>query len=282
VPESPIQAIVCCMGQPVAGNPTQFVMERAFAAAGLDWRYLTLEVPPEELADAIKGLRAMGFRGGNFIAPHESAVVDHLDGLSEAAELLGAANCVHRDDGRLIGEHLRGKGLVQSLQMLTDLASATIAIFGAGSAARAFAVELALAGAPELIIVNRSAERGQGLVDLLTKRLSANARLVHLSGDYVLENGTNLVVNATSIGWGDAEARMPLNIESLAPETVVADAVVNPPRTRLIRDAQDRGCRVVDGLGMLVNEGAAAFRIWTGTDPDLGVMREALEEYMEL
>ncbi|MCA9227376.1 MAG: shikimate dehydrogenase, partial [Planctomycetales bacterium] len=84
------------MGQPVAGNPTQFMMERAFAAANLDWRYLTLEVPPENLAEAIAGLRAMGFQGGNFTIPHKVAVIEHLDGLSEAAELMGAVNCINR------------------------------------------------------------------------------------------------------------------------------------------------------------------------------------------
>ena len=280
--ESPIQEIVCCMGQPVAGNPTQFMMERAFAAAGLDWRYLTLEVPPEKLEDAIRGLRAMGFCGANFIPPHEGEVLKYLDQIDTAAEMLGTVNCVHHVDDRLIGESLRGRALLQSLRMLADPTSGSVVIFGAGGKARAFAVELALCGTEELIIANRSAEPGQGLVDLLRQRLNANARLVHLSGDYTLDNGTRIVVNATSIGEGDAEARLPLDVQSLTPDTVVADAVVNPPRTRLIRDAQERGCRIVDGLALLVNEGAAAFRVWTGMDADIGVMREALEEYLEL
>ena len=97
------------MGQPVAGNPTQFIMERAFNAAGLDWRYLTLEVPPENLSGALAGMRSMGFRGGNFTIPHKVAVIEHLDDLSEAARLMGAVNCVNHKDGQLIGENTDGK-----------------------------------------------------------------------------------------------------------------------------------------------------------------------------
>ncbi len=282
MPDSPIQEIVCCMGQPVAGNPTQFMMERAFAAAGLDWRYLTLEVAPKDLGEAVRGLRAMGFRGGNFTIPHKVAVIGYLDELSEAAALMGAVNCVNRIDDRLFGENTDGKGFVQSLRELADPQGCKVVIIGAGGAARAIAVELGLSGAQEIVIVNRTAERGQDLVALLQERVRVNARLVHLSGDFTVEEGTNIVINATSIGLGDAEARVPIAENSLAPEMVVADVIFNPPRTRLIRDAQNRGCRTLDGLGMLVNQGVIGFKIWTGIDPDPAVMREALEEYLEI
>lgn len=282
MPDSAIETLVCCMGQPVAGNPTQFMMEKAFNAAGLDWRYITLEVPAENLADAMKGFRAMGFKGGNFTIPHKVAVIEHLDGLSEAAELMGAVNCVNRDGDRLVGENTDGKGFVQSLREITDPAGKRVVIFGAGGAARAIAVELGLSGVAEITIVNRTAERGQSLVDLLNERVNVAARLVHLAGDHTLDEGTQIVINATSIGLGDAEARVPLNLDSLTSEMVVADVVFNPPDTRLIRDARQRGCTTLDGLGMLVNQGVIGFQIWTGVDPDAAVMREALEEYLEI
>ena len=114
-PSSPqaLQEIVCCLGQPVAGNPTQYMMEKAFVAAGLDWRYLTLEVPAEKLADAVRGLRALGFRGANFTIPHKVAVIPLLNELSPAAELMGAVNCIKRDGDKLLGENTDGKGFVQ-------------------------------------------------------------------------------------------------------------------------------------------------------------------------
>src|SRR5690349_15241673 len=122
MPSTSLQEFVCCLGQPVAGNPTQYMMEKAFAAAGLDWRYLTCEVPPEKLADAMRGLRALGFKGANFTIPHKVAVIQHLDSLSPAAELMGAVNCMNRVDKSgstgvspvLIGENTDGKGFYQS------------------------------------------------------------------------------------------------------------------------------------------------------------------------
>ncbi len=282
MPESAIQQVVCCMGQPVAGNPTQFMMEKAFAAAELDWRYLTFEVPAEKLADAIKGMRALGLKGGNFTIPHKVAVIEHLDGLSEAAELMGAVNCVNRVDDRLIGENTDGKGFVQSLRQLTDTAGKKVSIIGAGGAARAIAVELGLSGAAEITIANRSANRGQQLVDLLNNRVEVAASLVHLAGDYQVPEGTDVVINATSIGLGDAQARVPLAVNTLTPEMIVADVIFNPPQTVLLREAAQRGCQILDGLGMLVNQAVIGFKIWTGVDPDANVMREALEEYLEI
>lgn len=281
--ESPLQTIVCCMGQPVAGNPTQYMMEKAFDAAGLDWRYLTLEVSPEDLADAIRGLRAMGFKGGNFTIPHKVAVIEHLDGLSEAAELMGAVNCINREeDDRLIGENTDGKGFIQSLRAVTGTEDKNVVILGAGGAARAIAVEIGLGGAAQITVVNRTVERGQELVNLLNERVKVPSELLQWQGNFDVPGDAEILINATSIGLSDEDARVPLNIDSLRPELVVADVIFNPPQTRLLRDAKQQGCATLDGLGMLVNQAVIGFKIWTDVDPDAGVMREALEEYLEL
>jgi len=270
------------MGQPVAGNPTQFMMERAFEAEGLDWRYLTLEVSPDQLADAVRGMKAMGFRGGNFTIPHKVAVIQYLDGLSQAAELMGAVNCVHHIDGKLIGENTDGKGFVQSLRTLIDPAGTKVAIFGAGGAARAIAVELGLAQVAQINVINRGQQRGQELVTLLNERVKIPATFVPWDGNHIVDEATQIVINATSIGLGNETARVPIEPRSLMPEMVVADVIFNPPRTVFLREAAERGCKTLDGLGMLVNQGVIAFKIWTGIDPDVTVMREALEEYLEL
>jgi shikimate dehydrogenase len=199
-PLSQLQQICACLGQPVAGNPTQYVMERAFAHHGLDWRYLTLEVSPEQLGDAIRGLRALGFRGGNITRPHKCEVIQHLDGASEAAALMGAVNCIHRQQDRLIGENTDGKGFLESLRPRCDPKGKRIVILGSGGAARAIAVELALAGAAEIAIVNRTPQRGQELVDLLTDKLKLPATLTVWEGDYSVPEGTDVLINATSIG----------------------------------------------------------------------------------
>ncbi len=270
------------MGQPVAGNPTQFMMERAFAAAGLDWRYLTLEVPAERLGEAVRGLRAMGFRGANFTIPHKVSVIQYLDGLSPAAEAMGAVNCVNNVEGKLMGENTDGKGFVQSLRDVIDPNGKKVVVLGAGGAARAIAVELALCGVAEIQIVNRNPQRGEELVSLLASRVQTTAVYVPWQGEFSVDANSEILINATSIGLGDEQTRVPVVVESLPETLVVADVVFNPPQTRFLREAASRGCRTLDGLGMLVNQAVIGFKIWTNVDADPSVMREALEEFLEI
>ena len=277
---SAIQEIVAVFGQPVAGNPTQYMMEKAFAQVGLDWRYLTLEVAPEALGDAIRGMRAMGFRGCNLTIPHKVEVIKYLDRTNEAAALVGAVNCVNRVGDELVGENTDGKGFVQSLNEVADPAGKNVVVLGAGGAARAIAVEVGLAGTAAITIVNRGEERGRELANLLHEKVNVAAQFVRWEGDYRVPPETEVVINATSIGLGDAEARLPLDIETLESDMVVADVIFNPPETRFLRDARSRDCQTLDGLGMLVNQAVIAFRIWSGRDADPDVMREALEEFL--
>jgi len=192
---------------------------------------------------------------------------------------MGAVNCVVIRDGKLIGENTDGKGFVQSLRTLTDPRGKRLVIFGAGGAARAIAVETALAGAKSLTIVNRDAARGQDLARLIADKTQAEARFVPWQGDYRIDTATDVVINATSIGlFPDVNARLALDTATLAPSMIVADVIPNPPRTRLVRDAEARRCQVIDGLGMLVNQGVIGIKLWTGVDVDPKVMRRALEE----
>jgi shikimate dehydrogenase len=272
------QELVAVFGHPVAENPTQAMMEAAFAAMGLDWRYLTIEVRPEGLADAVRGARACGFRGFNCTIPHKEAVIAHLDALSPAAELIGAVNCVVHRDGRLVGENTDGKGFLQAVEAVRPVAGLRAVILGAGGAARAIAVELALAGAAHLTIVNRTPRRASLLAGTIRDRTGVPAESVPWEGDYPLPDDARLVVNATSVGlFPDATARLPIRPESLHPGQLVCDVIPNPPRTRLLADAEAAGCRTLDGLGMLVNQGVLGMRLWCGRDPDRDVMRAALE-----
>ena len=273
------QELVGCFGQPVAENPTQAMIEAAFHHHGLDWRYLTIEVSPEGLADAVRGVRAMGFRGFNCTVPHKVAVIDHLDSLGESASLMRAVNCVVRHDGRLIGENTDGKGFVESLRTLMDPAGKRVVMFGAGGAARAIAVEMGLAGASAITIVNRSAARGEELAKLLENVIESEITFVPWKADYDVPEGTDVVINATSIGlFPDVNARVALNVETLKANMVVADVIPNPPKTRLVRDAAARGCKVIDGLGMLVNQGVIGIRYWTGLEVNAAVMRKSLQD----
>ena len=263
---------------PAAENPTVIMVEAAYRHHGLDARYLNCDVAPDALGDAVRGARAMGWAGFNCSIPHKVAVVGHLDGLAGSAAVIGAVNCVVRRDGRYVGENTDGQGFLGALRTVADPAGKSLVVLGAGGAARAIAVESALAGARSVTIVNRDHARGLELTALLAARTPASAELVAWDGPYRVPDGTDIVVNATPVGlFPDVDARIELELKSLRPGMVVADVIPNPPRTHLIRDAEARGCTVLDGLGMLVGQGAIAIRHWTGVDPDRAVMRGALE-----
>ena len=274
--------LVGSMSQGAAGNPTVAMIEAAFAHHNLHWRYINMEVAPQDLAAAVRGAKAMGFRGFNCSLPHKVTVIPHLDGLGESAALMGAVNCVVRRGEQLIGENTDGKGFLRSLKSVQDPRGKSVVLFGAGGAARAIAVELALAGTVKITVVNRSEARGAELTNLLREKLGTDASLVLWNGDYNVPADTDIVINGTSIGLYAPEARLPLNAESLLPRMVVADVVFNPVRTRLLKDAFSRGCRCLDGLGMLVNQGIIGVQYWTGIEPDAEIMRTALESAMEV
>ena len=281
-PANFLHEIVGSMSQGAAGNPTVAMIEAAFAHHNLHWRYVNMEVTPEDLGDAVRGARALGFRGFNCSLPHKVTVIEHLDGLGESAAVMGAVNCVVRRGDQFLGENTDGQGFLRSLESAVSPKGKSVVLFGAGGAARAIAVELALAGAARITIVNRSESRGTGLFELLRSKLQHDVELVRWSGDYHVPETTDIVINATSIGLYDADARLPLVVESLKASMVVADVIGNPPRTRLIRDAEARGCRALDGLGMLVNQGIVGVQYWTGVEPDAKVMRRALESALGL
>ncbi len=277
------QELVGCYGYPVAENPTQAMIEPAFRAMGLDWRYLTLEVKPEGLKEAVEAARVFGFQGFNCTIPHKVEVIQYLDGLGESAELMGAVNCVVNREGKFIGENTDGKGFVSSLKELGDPNGKSVVIFGAGGAARAISVEMALAGASAVTIVNRSETRGRELEALLQGRVkercpTLEAGFVPWEGDYSIPSGTDIVINATSIGlYPDVDAQIALDTSTLDSRMIVADVIPNPPKTRLVKDATAAGCSVIDGLSMLVGQGVIGIEYWTGKTPDASVMRGGLE-----
>ena len=275
-----LHELVGSMSQGAAGNPTVAMIEAAFAHHGLHWRYINMEVTPADLSAAVRGAKAMGFRGFNCSLPHKVTVIPHLDGLGESAAVMGAVNCVVRRGEKLIGENTDGKGFLKSLETEIDPKGKSVVLFGAGGAARAIAVELGLAGTKRITIVNRSKLRGAELVALLRDKLKLDAELVVWSGDYAAPVGTDIVINGTSIGLYAPEARLALDLSSMKPGMVVADVVFSPVRTRFLDDAAARGCRAIDGLGMLVNQGIVGVQYWTGITPDAAVMRKALEAAM--
>lgn len=227
----------------------------------------------------------MGFRGFNCTIPHKVAVIEHLDGLGESASLMGAVNCVVRRSDKLVGENTDGKGFVKSLRELVDPTGKHVVMFGAGGAARAIGVEVALAGATKITLINRSATRGEQLAQLLADRVKVDVTFVRWDQTYKIPEDADILINATSIGlYPDVTARLDFDASTLRPGMVVADVIPNPPKTLLVQDAIAHQCKVIDGLGMLVNQGIIGVEYWTQAttgkqiSPEAAVMRKALED----
>jgi shikimate dehydrogenase len=270
--------LVGLFGHPVAENPTVVMLEAAFAELGLNWRYLTIEVLPKDLAAAMQGMRAFNMRGVNLTIPHKVAVLQFLDEVKPAAALIGAVNTVIREGERLIGENTDGKGFMTALthDAGVDPKGKRVVVLGAGGAARAITVELALAGVERLTVINRSPERGRELVALLNARTSVKAEFVAWSGGHAIPGGTDLLVNATSIGLPpNVQEKPDIAYDSIAPGMVVCDVII-APSTPFLDEAQQRGAQTLDGLGMLVYQGAVGFKLWTGIDAPVKVMYGAL------
>jgi len=248
----------------------------AFAALGLNWRYLAFEVAPENLRIAIAGVRAMNFAGLNLTVPHKLLAVDMVDELAASAKIWGAVNTIKFENGRAIGFNTDADGLAISLRedLQLELRGKTALLLGAGGAGRTAALKLAAAGVAELFLVNRTASKAETIAGEISKQFPA----VKVSTGYP-PTPVDLLLNATSLGLSPADAS-PLdeNQFSLRQARAVYDMIYRPAATPLLAAAQAAGCRTANGLGMLLHQGAQAFEIWTGQPAPVAVMRRALEE----
>lgn len=270
--------LVGTFGNPIDENPTGVVMEAGFAAKGLDWRYITMKVEPGDLKAAMDGMKAVQMRGLNLTIPFKVEGVKLMDKLSPAAEIIGAINVVTNKDRTLWGENTDGKGLLASFQKEgVDVKGKNIFILGAGGAARAISVECALAGAKKITIANIIREQGEGLVDLLNTRTSAKAEFVFWDHALSIPEDTDILTNATSIGlYPNVNDKPNINYDSILSSFVVSDVIFNDPRTLFLGEAKKCGAHTINGLGMLVNQAALNFTIWTGVEAPIDVMKQTL------
>ncbi len=270
-------------GDPVDDNPTGAVEEAGFQAAGLNYRYLTIRIRDGELKQAMDAVRALHMKGINLTMPHKVKVLPYLDELSSAASIIGAVNTVIQREGRLFGENTDGKGFLKAL--MDNHASPkgkNITILGAGGAARAIAVECALAGASHITVVNRSEARGRELAALIQEKTSADAAYLSWTPNFRIPGDTQLLIQATNIGLApDVTGRPDLDYTGIRPDMVASDVVFNPPETPFLKEAAARGAKTINGLGMLVNQAALNFTLWTDTEAPYEVMYQALQAEFE-
>lgn len=277
-----LQPILALISQSAGRNPSQYMFEKAFARHELDWRYLSLEIEPESLADAVRGIKAMGFHGGNFTYPHQRAVCEHLDSLARVAELTGVVNCIVRRDDRLVGENTEGQAFLEVLRRSVDPAGKRIVLLGAGEMARPIAVELALAGAAEIRVVAHDEPAANELVDLIAGNSQTSASFVAWEDTFVVPPETDVLVNAASAEDDDPDLPLPLDLGEMAEGVCVADVRLDPPDTWLIQEARQRGAMSVDGLEMYIQQAVINLKLWTNVDAEPTVIRDAVEEFLEI
>jgi shikimate dehydrogenase len=278
-----LRIITGSFARPAGENPTVAMVEAAYRHHSINACYINCEVAPDALADAVRGARAMGWAGFNCSIPHKVAVVPMLDSLARSASIIGAVNCVVVRDGALVGENTDGQGFIRAMHGQRDPSGQDVVVLGAGGAARAIAIELALAGATCITVVNRDQGRGSELARLISNSTSAESRFVIWDKTYRVPASTTVLVNATPVGLFPDVAAMPdVELDTLKPGILVADVIPNPPRTRLLAAAEERGSITLDGLGMLVEQGVLGIAMWTGVSPDPRVMRRALVDALTI
>ncbi len=268
--------------QPAAENPTVAMVEAAYRAAGLDARYVNCEVAPVDLGDAVRGARAMGWAGFNCSIPHKVAVVDHLDELAPSASIIGAVNCVVRRGDRLVGENTDGQGFLASLRTVVDPAGADVVVFGAGGAARAIAVESALAGAASITVLNR--DRARAARRWPTSSPSAHRRRRRSwRGRAATGCPTTSTSSSTPHPWDCSPTSTACSTSTSNRCSRTWSSPTSSP-TRRARTCSEtlhaRGCRTLDGLGMLVNQGVLGIKLWTGVDADHAVMLDTVRRLL--
>lgn len=276
------------MGDPVAGNPTHYMLEKAFAVADLDWRFLTFQVAAEDFEAALKGAAIFGFRGVMLAPPHRGKASQFVATVTDAARLSHQVNCLVERKGQLEGHNTEGLAMRRLVDGRVPLKGLRATILGSGRLARGIAAELALGGAAAIELVCIEPAQADPLVaalreDSRTAALECRITPWPASGATIsIGEDCRLLINATPVGRHDPNAKLPVDMERTPPGLLVADVVYNPPTTRLIRDARQRGLQVIDGLALLVEQAAVAFELWTGARPDRDAMREAVEEFLAL
>ncbi len=265
------------IGDPIEHSMSPAMHNAAFSALGLDYTYLPFRVRREELPGAIAGVRALNIVGLNVTIPHKVAVMPLLDRLEPLAEKMGAVNTIVNEDGVLTGSNTDAPGFLQALRSQNiEPEGKKIVILGAGGAAKGIAFILAEAGA-SLVILNRTISKAEELAAQMARYYHQDLKAMTLSEENLTSalDRADVLVNATSVGMVPDVDRTPVPSRLLNPKLAVCDIVYNPLETRLLREAKAAGARTIDGLDMLVWQGALAFKQWTGREAPFAIMKQA-------
>ena len=270
------------LGSPVSHSISPMMHNEAFQQLGLDYAYMAFDIELEKLASVVEALRIMNVRGFNLTMPHKNAMCSLCDSLSPAAEIIGAVNTVVNDGGHLTGYTTDGTGYMHALQEDGyDIIGNKMTRLGAGGAATSIFVQAALDGVSEISIFNRRSpfwERAEKIIKMLTERTNCKIKLYDYSDPNILKREISesvILTNGTSVGMApDVERSLITDTSVFHKDLIVSDVIYNPRETLLLRQAKEAGCKTQNGLYMLLYQGAEAFKLWTGQDMPIELVKE--------
>lgn len=264
-------------GHPVAENPIDRMFDSVYTHCGLNWQFWKCDVGSvEELPAAIRGAKALGFSGFCITVPYKIASISSLDAVDDDVRVIGAANYVTFEDGRIVGHNNDGKGVVKAIQKVTPIAGKRVAMLGAGGAGRAMAIEIARAGAAHLTVITRRESQGTEVADLVHRATTVPTEWKAWGETASIPAGTQVLLNATHLGAAPQLEPVPVDWNSIARNTTVVDVITNPRITPFLEEARAKECPIVDGVEMLVQLAMQIFQAWTGITPAEPVFQNAV------
>ncbi|MFC1857496.1 shikimate dehydrogenase [Thermodesulfobacteriota bacterium] len=262
--------LYCVLGNPVSHSLSPVMHNTAFEHIGHKGVYLAFGV--KNIASAIAGIKSFDIKGASITIPHKVSVLEHLDEIDEQSQKIGAVNTIVNRDGVLCGYNSDCTGAIKALSEATTINGRRVAIIGAGGAARAIGYGILSAGGI-LSIVNRSVQKGENLARDLGSEFFPQSEFRKL--------GFDILINTTPVGMTPNIEDMPVHRENIQPEMTVMDIIYNPLKTRLLRTAEEIGCRTIDGLTMFVYQGVIQFELWTAKKAPIDVMRRAVKNALK-
>lgn len=277
--------LIILLGNPLGHSVSPPMHNRVFETLGMDYCYMPVEVNEDNLEKVFSGLTRMNVAGFNVTIPHKIRIMEYLDELDPLAATIGAVNTICIKDGKTKGYNTDGQGFIRSLEEETKILTKGKRFFllGCGGAARAIAMTLAFQGAEKIIICNRTVAKAQALAAEINGKIRNCAEVAEQTTNSQTKalRSCHVLINGTSLGMHPREDVLPIDRSLLLPHLIVADIVYNPLTTRLLQSAKEIGCPIVPGLGMLIYQGAAAFKLWTGVEPIISEMSDVVYSLMK-
>ncbi|MBM0064279.1 shikimate dehydrogenase [Alkalicoccobacillus gibsonii] len=264
------------LGHPIGHSMSPIMHEAAYKNMNKEATYVGFDVAPDQLEQAVKGIRALGISGCNVTIPHKVEVMNYLDEIDEEARQIGAVNTIVNVNGYLKGFNTDGRGYIQSLLTVTEsLTQKNILVIGAGGAARAVISAMAAHQPSKIVIANRTEEKAQILADMF-KDVSASIQVLSVLEAEKQLGDFSIIINTTSVGMSPNVADQPISLKNLAEGSVVSDLIYNPLETVLLKEAKQKKAHTLNGVGMFVQQGALSIEHWTGHFPDILPMQEVV------